>query len=639
MVMRMLKAISVICAISFVNIASSNPLCSLKEGPGKKTVRINELPGYFFKVHPDGKYLSYIGPGMNMIVNLETGAQYKSLGNVDPVWSPDGKFLTFPSMDGGMEFHHGEAIIKASVDGTPEQSKAMMSKFEGVYQSIGINGDGYRMITDAKGATVSEYTFDQDGPKVSAEPKEICGNIPNFPTDLPMLSKDAKYLAVYDQNSKSTKIFNVSSDDCSLALDLGFPTGKVSFNQNSSQISFHMDQFAEFEPGYFSGISKDKVKNVVVMNLSASEQGKKLRPSSWALVSNHTNSGDGGYYPDFDNEGNIYHLEDVNNFFQFVKTTQDDLEWVDFSVESFLDYSGCEECLKKPKSPLEILAQLWTSVCSSETKVDMGRANILAMAMNPEACLQMVGDFWTESLGVTKEALLNTCPKKKSSPKEILGSWDLEREISAEKMIQSRCIMCHTKPMDLEAGKYTYYTSTAPSKFEQATYTGKKHVETFSDLNKLSSETIYQMGMALQDGSMPKGSPLTTPEKEMVQSFLSRKLLDIPGSARNQGTQIVFSYNEEDIEKELAIVRNDYKDMPELLDEQILATKCQYNQTHCQAYLDMQIPKINTIALTMPEAERAAYVETTMMTVKCVNFFGASLDECREWKEKHPNEM
>ena len=636
--MRMLKAISVICAISFANIASSNPLCSLKDGPGKKAIKINELPGYFFKVHPSGKYLSYIGPGANMIVNLETGVQHKSLGEVDPVWSPDGKFLTFPGKEGGMEFHHGEAIIKASVDGTPEQSTPIASKLEGVYQSIGINGDGYRMVTDADGATISEYTFDQEGPKVGPEPTKVCGNIPDFPTDLPMLSKDAKYLAVYDQSSKSTKIFNVSATDCSLALDLGFPTGKVSFNQNSSQISFHMDQFAEFENGYFSGISKDKVKNVVVMNLTSSDNGQKLRPIAWSLVSNHTNSGDGGYYPDFDKEGNIYHLEDVNNFFQFVKTSQDDLEFVDFEVESFLDYSGCEACLTKQKSPMEVLALLWSSVCKTETKIDMSRANILAMAMNPEACLQMVGDFWTESLGVTKEALINTCPKKKSNQKEVLGTWDLEREITSEKLIQSQCIMCHTKPMDIEKGKYSYISSTAPGKYEPLTYEAKKHVEAFTDLNNLSAVTINQMGMAVMDGSMPKGSTMTDPEKEMVQSFLNRKLLDLPGEQRGQNTQVVFSYSEEDVEKELVTVRKEYADHPEYLEEQLLATKCQYNQIHCQAYLDFQIPRIHQNALAQPEAERETYLKNTLMNVKCVNFGGASLNECREWQEQQPEE-
>ncbi len=631
--MRMLKAISVIFAISFVNIASSNPLCSLKDGPGKKAVRINELPGYFFKVHPSGKFLSYIGPSSNMVVNLETGEQYKSLGQVDPVWAPDGKFMTYPSQDGGLAFHHGESIIKESVAGKPEQSKPIQSNFQGVYQSIGIQGDRYSMVTDAAGATLSEFTYDQDGPKITSEPVVACSNIPSFPSDLPMLSKDSKYISVYDQLSKSTKIYSRNGNNCDLALDLGFATGKVSFNHDSSQISFHMDQFAEFEDGYFSGISKDKVKNVVVMNLGSSDEGKKLTPTSWALVSNHPNSGDGGYYPDFDNQGNIYHLEDVNNFFQFVKTAQEDLEWVNFEIESFMDYSGCGECSTRQKSPLEILSQLWTSVCKNETKIDFSRANILAMSMNPESCRQLVEDFWTISLGVTKEVLQNTCPKKKGSQKEILGKWDFEREISAQQIIQSRCVICHTAPMDLEEGKYTYVSFSSPGKYEMKNYVGKKHVEAFTDLNTLSAKTMNQMGMSIQFGEMPKGSTMTAEEKDMIQSFLNRKLLDIPGGQREQITQLLFTYSDEDIEKELVEIRAAYANAPEYLDDQIKRTKCQFNQKYCQAYLDLELPKIAHEAVSMPESEREPYTKNRTMEVKCVNYFGATLNECREWEE------
>ncbi|MBA2403450.1 MAG: PD40 domain-containing protein, partial [Bdellovibrionales bacterium] len=144
--MRKLKIISVICAVSFASIASSNPLCSLKEGPGKKIIKIDDIPGYFFKVHPDGKYLSFIGPSSNKLMNLETGAQYPTPGNVDPVWSPDGKFLTYPDAEkGSLSFHHGDELINSAVAGDATKSTTLPSEYKGVYQSIGANGSGYRM--------------------------------------------------------------------------------------------------------------------------------------------------------------------------------------------------------------------------------------------------------------------------------------------------------------------------------------------------------------------------------------------------------------------------------------------------------------------------------------------------------------
>lgn len=626
---RTLKVIAAICVVSFASATNANPLCALSEGPGKNLYRINDLPGYFFKVHPDGKSLSFIGEGSNILLNLETGAQHKSIGQVDPVWSPDGKFITHPDQEvGGLRFHDSEAYKNAAIAGDLTQSPGKMSDIQGVYQSIGIIDNGYRIVTDEDGMSVAEFSYSEAGPVVTKPQENPCANIENFATDLPMLSKDGRYVSVYDQESKSTKIYQLNGKNCELALDLGFPTGKVSFNQNSSQIAFHMDQFAKFDNGYFSGISKDKVKNVVVMNLTPSEGGKKLTPSSWALVSGSTTPGDGGYYPDFDAEGNVYHLEDQNNFFQFVKTPQSELDFVDFQIGPFKDYVGCGDCNRGPKTGVEILAELWTKVCKEETKVDMTRASILAMAMNPEKCRQLVNDFWTLTLGMTKEELLKSCPKKNSPAKETIGNWDLQRSVSAEQIISSRCVMCHTQAMDLADGKYPYFMSTGPGQFEQKTYKAQKHLDAIS-LNKLTREVVYEMGFAISDNSMPKGSTLTEDEKTSVSSYLKRKLLDFPNDGGGPGTQVIFEWTDEEVDKQVADLRTQYAENPEDLEEGIAQIKCQYNQKYCQAYIDFRRPIIEKEALNYPEDERAEYIETEMMRAKCVNNFGAGLNECR----------
>nr|MBA2404818.1 hypothetical protein [Bdellovibrionales bacterium] len=142
----------------------------------------------------------------------------------------------------------------------------------------------------------------------------------------------------------------------------------------------------------------------------------------------------------------------------------------------------------------------------------------------------------------------------------------------------------------------------------------------------------------IQDGSMPKGGqPLDAKEQEMVKSFLDRKLVDIPANEQDRGSEIVFSYNEEDIEKQLVRVRQEMANEPEFLEDQILATKCRFNKIHCQNYLEYKQPQFEKQAQSMPESEREIFIQKHVMEIKCTNFFAASAIECREWKEKHPD--
>lgn len=609
--------------ISIVSSAQAN-VCNLRQGSFDTAVRINGLPGYFFKVHPDGKHIAFIENG-NRLIELSSGDQYQLPGGVDPVWSPDGKLLTHPGESEGMNFHHADAAIAAAKRGSPQESVPTSDpRLQGVYQSVGQEGNTYSVLTDTQGASYGKYEIRNGVVTPVGEMQQLCANIPDFPSDLPMLSKDGKYLSVYDSNSRSTKIFNVTNGSCSLAVDLGFPTGKVSFNADSSQITFHLDQFGEFDDGWFSGISKDKVKNVVALKLTKS--GERLVPGDWSLVSRATNAGDGGYYPDYDAAGNIYYLEDQNNFFQFVKVRQNQLEWFPFDQQIFRTSGDCENCVAPPtRSPMEILSSMWGRVCD-QAGINMTDSPLHVTAIDPVECRAMVNRFWTRSLGVPKERLLNSCPRMNTEAGRVVGVWDTNRMASAEQLFNSRCLMCHSRPMDYDR-RETIMVMTGP----QTGTTGESFTVPSTlpkiDLNENDADTIERMRRAITSGTMPRGSSFTSDEQSMVDQFLERKLIDLPDSEEADGwSQTVNRYTPEN----LAVVMAEelQSATSETPDAVRMRVNCFYGNTGCENYLRVFESQIQSL----PAEER----EKQLTRMKCSVLTGITARECFDWFKENP---
>ncbi len=603
-------------------------VCSLREGSFESAVRINGLPGYFFKVHPEGKYIAFIEAG-NQLLDLESGKQFKAQGGVDPVWSPDGKFLTHPGDDSGMAFHHSHEAIPAALRGKPEETTPFIDKrLEGVYQSIGKNGDTYSVITDQMGVSIGRYKVEGEKITTVGEVTQLCKNISDFKSDLPMLSKDGRYLSVYDGNSRSTKIFSLNGNDCKLEVDLGFPTGKVSFNSDSSQITFHLDQFGDFDDGWFSGISKDKVKNVVSMKLN--KDGDKLTAGDWSLVSRATEAGNGGYYPDYDAAGNIYYLEDRDNFFQFVKVGQKQLEWFPFDQNVFRTSGDCTNCVAKtPKSPLEILSSMWGRVCD-QAGVNLNNSPLHVSAIDPIECRKMVDIFWTSSLEVSKEKLLAFCPKKAVETGQITGEWDTTSMANGEALFNQRCIMCHSRPMEFEK-KITVLVSTVPDEYVPG--------ESFNvisrlpkiNLNENSARDIRRFHNSINTGLMPKGSAFSVEQQKMVSQFLERKLLDQPGGSDAEGSiwsPRINRYNPEHLATKMEQELSQYQDQPETVkDSMRRMVNCVYGNIDCEKY----VVEFESQLQNLPSEEK----EKQVMMMKCSVLAGITPQQCSDWYEKN----
>ena len=634
--------------LSFSSLASD--VCQLQASSAVNVVRIQSLPGYFFKVHPNGKHIAYIGHGTNILLNLETGEESKLPGSIDPVWSPDGKLLSVPiytesnnkngdsksdeDSSGSIHFYNSESLMKSAKENDIAGQKGLVSGLGGVYQSIGMVDGNYRVISDADGVSMVNLKIDKSIVELTPVGPP-CGEM-TIPTDIPMISKDGRFLSVYSAEEKSTKIFRFTESGCDLALDLGFPTGKVSFNNDSSQIAFHVDQFAEFEDGYFSGISKDKVKNVVVMNL-AEDDNHRLTPTSWALASQHVKPGDGGYYPDFDAEGNIYFMEDIDNYFQFVKTNNSLLEFRNYVPGIFkLDGPCTTNAETSPGTSLNSLAKLWEQVCKDKTGISLQNDPSLVLAIEPASCEKLVADFWTEGLGVPKEEMLALCSKQNVSNPTIVGKWDQGKVRKAEEILQSKCMACHSKPLEYTKEE-EIETINGAGEMGEMKIKSKRVLPAF-ELGKIDPQLIGMFYQSLADGAeypMPKVGSIDNDEKEIVFEYLRRKYLDYSSKVVEASYQMnaVLLYSDEDLKKEIEKVFSTLPPQPETIKIKItVQLSCAYARKDCPEYHANELATSQELAASLPQAQRERFIHDRMMELKCSNYFDVSIYECQRWK-------
>lgn len=636
MVLKKQIFIAAISISFFLNSAIAQDVCSLTAASFEKKIKINRIPGFFFKVHPEGKYLSFIGTDNNFLLDIDSGVEHRLVGRIDPVWTHDGKYLTTPREESegatktAIHFYPTDEIMKNSLKDTPEEVSGIDTALMGVYQSVGKAQDGYKVLTDYTGVSVATF---KPGDKEKPTQSSPCSNIV-IASDLPMLSRDGRFLSVYDLTTQSTHIYNIEkSDDCTLAADLGIATGKVSFNYDSSQITFHVDQFAEFEDGYFSGISHDKVKNVVVVNLSESESGKKLTPLSWALASSHVKPGDGGYYPDFDKNGNIYYLQDVGNNFEFVKTRSDLLEFRPYEENLVRDQVHCTDC-SKTNDIYKTVAKMWDDLCSAQKGMSLLKDQALFMAMDPLKCQEMIEKLWTPSLANSSEELKKVCPSKNKANGSDVGAWDNKREKKAQDLIKARCLMCHRTSKEYEVEETITVATSFHNTSEQKIKTKKKLPAFSADEKDPLMITKMMASIApTADLPMPMGGELDSEEKGIIRDHLYRKLLNLPREVFESvsGPRVVYRFDEEAMTE----LKGQYENLPEG-EKQVfhLRLDCQFAAKNCSAYMAHSQDMAKLLASSVPESERAKFIENELMKAKCEVSYEVTREQCLEWKLK-----
>jgi hypothetical protein len=621
--------------------AQANNLCTLQKASAEKIVRIDSVPGFFFKVHPDGNYLSFIEAEHNTLLDLRTSKLFPMVGTIDPVWSPDGEILTHPGrLIGGdlrvepMRVYSADDVISSTVGEKSNSPTATIIELGGVYQSIGIVDGKYKIVSDQDQLRLGEYSISNGVPKLLTEIYKPCANIPNIGTDLPMISKDGRFLSVYDMDAQTTKIYKLRGKECDLALDVGRPTGKVTFNSDSSQIVFHVDEFSEeFENGYWSGVGKDKVKNVVVLKLNNTKDGK-LIPTSWAMASHNNKPGDGSYYPDFDKHGNIYFMEDKDNNFQVAIVSQNNLEFRPMEKDLLFRSENCDDCEKQPetKSAATILAEMWTDVCKNENSMPMAQNREFVMAIDGKACREMVEKFWVPAIKISKDELQAACPHKTFHEPVQIGEWNTKQKIDGETFIKARCVSCHSIVQHAEVPvAITVHTSPTETSIENMTI--KKPIAPF-DLEHIYSITVQRMIDAIQANKMPKGGSLQGENRTLAINYLQKRLLDLDKKEEADFTN-VYKYDE----KSLTEVREKSLLSQKPATEQernkiIYRVNCSFGQKDCDKYISLMTPEFFKDALNLEESKRKKYIDDQIMIIKCDALYEVTPQNCIDWNFK-----
>lgn len=498
--------------------AADEEACKLDAPQPDLIHNISSYTSYFAKVSADGRYMYYITNGSNYILDLESPGETRVMvpGPYDPVPAPpsgpDKKVQHFSVPRPSMLVYSTDDFIpkmkeQKTVDLSGESSVAQANNM-GSYQSMGVIKDPpngkptYRVL--AGSLEISEINTATG--KEEKRFKQICGEEGLY--QLPMLSKDGKYLSVYDTSEGVTKILEYKGGrDCKEVMNVGFATGKVEFAYDGSAITFHTDSFNISDKGnMFKSPKVDSVKNVFVMDIE--KDGDKLKPGKLRKITNNTNPGENSYYPSFTTDGKVafIHAEPKPNgdgmAFSFRRVPYKEMNG---SLASPLSDPTC----KTVTASTFALGALMQRVCGElfqGSGAGSTEAALWAMGLQPEACQKLVDKNWAQYESsvkadeallrparfeqsdlnqVTKEALLAVCPKKNPNSNKVHpviydtnGNTQITIEKDPAKVFEQQCFSCHDGAQGV-------------SKYEW---------------NKLTLNDLNRMLIAIQEGAMPRGN-------------------------------------------------------------------------------------------------------------------------------------
>ncbi len=598
---KILKTFLIFNLLTMANFAiagENKSICDIYDIPYKRQVKVNDLPSFFFKVHPNGEYIGYIGQKGNKLLNLNTGHEIFLPGYIDPTFSTDGKFLIVPmskdqlasgeagsppdysvsssdkdDFNTAITFFDFDLFVNLSLSKSirPEMTKKAFQSPSivdlnntGVYQSTSVKGSELKLLTDQDGASSSTFQTgaNQQVTSVSA-PQKMCKNVLKFKTDLPMLSKDGNFISIFNDETNTTQIYKLGeNNNCELSLDLGIATGKVSFNADSSQVTFHIDRFGKPNGGYFSGVASDISKEVFVLNLDQKKNGDKtiLVPTTWARASRPASLGDGSYYSDFDSNGDIHFLSDQNNYFEFVQVDQKKLNFVPF-MNNVISKKKIEtsdkksiDCIKineDAQSPF-LIGLMWNKVCSKINVPNAEEVIFNFMSLDKNNCEELVKSQWgnltlsdlqTSSgqlivrpnfSSVNLRDLLAACPKSKplAPPTVVVGAWKEKSSAEFKEVLKQKCLVCHSREIDYEKDlpvRHFYNEKNDIVKTETAIK--KIKLTPFNpdaiDI-KLAAKFIKAIKATDPKLRMPKVGSLNKEEKELFDRYYKELRLSYP---------------------------------------------------------------------------------------------------------------
>jgi len=225
-------------------IATESPAFWVDHKANVTTVRTTETlrpVGFFFKPVAGSDLVSYTSQVGSWLFDLVTRREQRIPGNVDPVPTPDGRFITRP----GLMFYPTATLVAGDtvpmfVDRELPDEYQTMSILKQTRDLI-----RYRVVTGWRtGVRLRDYdvTVDAAGKPVRiqpiGQPATPCGDR-SFALPISAKGLGSKELGVYDNKTQTNRIVEITDDgQCVDRLDLGFASGKLSFSYDGTAVAF-----------------------------------------------------------------------------------------------------------------------------------------------------------------------------------------------------------------------------------------------------------------------------------------------------------------------------------------------------------------------------------------------------------------
>ncbi len=421
-------------------------------------------------VSTEGNRVYYITGTGNKMGQIGSDKVVKIPGRVDPVPTPDGKWLTVPTWPREpfkMQFFNMNKLKAMGDDASGATPDFEDGSLSGVYQSIGMlpekNGNSvYRVITDKNGASFQDYEVREERTPVRSEATRLCPELEKRNMKMPMLSKDGRYISLFNTDLGVTKIYEIQEGSwaCKEVIDLGIPTGKVDFSFNNARIAFHVDSYARHDK-YFSGVDANMTKDIYSVGLNRDAQGRITGARDITRLSFSGRKGSGTYYPRWNSAGHVVAARDEDN---------------QFSLAEFDPTKGYNMPFWTPRSSQPATADavaryalgaLWNRSCAKAGYAfdTVTEAAFATLSLDPESCRNLARKYWAASREeivaqlrrvqglqgpileeVNEAAVLAACP---DAPRAAGGAVATSGSLLASRatpaaIFSGRCQDCHT---------------------------------------------------------------------------------------------------------------------------------------------------------------------------------------------------
>ncbi|MBC8086202.1 MAG: hypothetical protein H7Z40_02990 [Phycisphaerae bacterium] len=258
--------------------------------------------GFFFKPITGTNFVSYTARSKAYFFNIKTNEEVPVPGHVDPVPTPDGRFLTLP----GLIFHRVPMLLAG--DATPMFADPLLPD---EYQTASILSETasnvrYRIVTGWNaGARFRDYDVAMDakgtpvGIKALAQPFAPCTDLL---LTLPINAKSGTEFGAFDAKAKTNLILDViDATHCAVKLDLGFASGKISFSYDGQSIAFATSRINTDAEGPVMRPSELEFKDALVL---VRKTGRIVSLSQNAPINGVT-------FPEFQKDGTVMLLDQV----------------------------------------------------------------------------------------------------------------------------------------------------------------------------------------------------------------------------------------------------------------------------------------------------------------------------------------